>query len=1469
MRSGNHRLGTLLDNCSTDNYVTHAMAKRLKLSGEDVELEVEGVGGVKNNVDSKIYKVPVYDIYGVEHTIECYGMDVITTPADPPELESYAKVCAKFRVRPEQMKRPKYIDLLVSMREHYLLSDHKETSVGGMALYKGPLGLVFGGLDRELKFVSHKMAFNSTKVVVRTVPSCVLRATVKEVKRSFATRTDREILEFFKEESIGAQANPACGGCICGNCILGGKQMSLKDEKSYNFFFQGMRHDVEGTPEDPGPYWRIKLPWIINKNELVENKAAVIGVMNATLKKLERDKQWRAIYEQQLKDLLKKGFAREVPDSEIEEKRKAGFKIYYIAHQMALNPSSKTTPVRCVYNCSQVYKGHSLNESLALGPEYGLASLHGVLLRFREGPHAAQGDITKQYYMLRLEPEEEMMQLWLWKFAEDDQVKTFCMTRLVMGLKPSTNLAVIAMKETAKLGNFQAEKPDAHRALAKESYADNTFVTGDSHEDVKKKVEEVEFVAAHGGFKYKEWTFSGEKVPHHVISVHLPNAIGVEEEKALGVSWDVTNDELFVKVDVTSGSKKKSGSSKIIISEVTNKCILDMKQVVPKLRLRDCLSIHSKPFDPLGFVLPVRMVGNLLFRKSLQVMNTRESRETNKIKGPIPWDLEVPSEFLGEWLEYFTDLTELEKVRFSRSVVPKDADPEILPFCVTLSDSNPDSSGANIYGIWTKLDGSRIATLLMAKAKLAPLQYKGETSRQELAGAAKAARLKCWVLEHTGLKFSDFVHLLDSRIVQDMIRKDSYGFGTYAGLRVAEIQQKTDVDKWFHIESAENVADILTRGAKPKDIMPGSVWQCGPPWLVWDRNRWPITEVVLTNQEKEVVARYAHKKPSLKTLNSESSQKTSNPSTFLPGSYKSAGDAGHIDLDGLISRCGSNLGKLIRSTAFVLRYVGKLTLCSTAYGLRMVGSAPPNAGVGARPALACQALAYNSSSISKSISAKEYGEAWSFLICYEQSRRLDRSKMQSIQCIEREIEFTFPVPSLSPYALGASGRKLKQIILSPRVKNFPVGFSNKEVFVPVLPNGPLARILAQYYHDKYHTDIDSVVTHIRNEVWILNIRKIVSAVDKRCKICLIKRKKMASQLMGDLPEFRFKPSAAFSAVCMDLFGPLVIKDDCVKRGPKVAKKVWGVLYTCTASRAVQLDVAVDYSTEAVLHTIRRLLAVRGGTRIVISDPGTQLVGASNEMKQWRKGWDKETLIRFGAENSMEWNFIMASSQHQNGAAESLIKFTKGVMKSFIRVYGDSKLTLNELNTLLWETANVVNERPIGTRPNSQTDTEYLSPNSLLLGRNSSRICSGPFSSKELFESKHSSLRTRFRMVQSICDQFWSNWHKLYFPTLLWRQKWHHQKRNLQIGDVCVVQDANALRGEWRLAKVVDVFPDKHGVVRNVAIAVAPKFDGSKKFKPKALFKLRRHVSNLIVIVPVDENSEVLDQHSLAEENSQG
>ena len=333
--------------------------------------------------------------------------------------------------------------------------------------------------------------------------------------------------------------------------------MSLKDEKDYQLFIDHMRYDKDGTLEDPGPYWRVTFPWTMPKCNLIDNKQAVIGVMNATAKKLNRDPKWREIYEAQLKDLISRGFAREVSDQEILEFKKSGGVIYYIAHQMALNPDSKTTPVRTVFNCSQVYKGYSLNSSMALGPEHGLNSLHGILLRFREGMFGAQGDISKQYYMLRIEPEDSMVQLWLWQFSGETTIRTFCMNRLSMGVKPSANFAVIAMKETSKLYDFEEKYPVARKALSEDSYMDNTFITASSAAKLQSKIKEIEHVAKQGGFQYKEWIVSGENVPEQVISITLPQATEVTEEKALGIHWDVVRDQFFVKVDISLGSKKK------------------------------------------------------------------------------------------------------------------------------------------------------------------------------------------------------------------------------------------------------------------------------------------------------------------------------------------------------------------------------------------------------------------------------------------------------------------------------------------------------------------------------------------------------------------------------------------------------------------------------------------------------------------------------------------------------------------------------------------------------------------------------------------------------------------------------------------------------------------------------------------------------------------------------------------------
>ena len=150
--------------------------------------------------------------------------------------------------------------------------------------------------------------------------------------------------------------------------------------------------------------------------------------------------------------------------------------------------------------------------------------------------------------------------------------------------------------------------------------------------------------------------------------------------------------------------------------------------------------------------------------------------------------------------------------------------------------------------------------------------------------------------------------------------------------------------------------------------------------------------------------------------------------------------------------------------------------------------------------------------------------------------------------------------------------------------------------------------------------------------------------------------------------------------------------------------------------------------------------------------------AAKELSAWRKNWNLEELIRFGADKGLKTSFIMADSQHQNGGAESLIKVVKGITRLLMRVVGDTKLSLNELNTLL------ANERPIGLKPNTKTDPEYLSPNSLHLGRSSSRISSGLFTSADSFSEDPKHARTRFHLVQILTNQFWKTWQKLFFPT---------------------------------------------------------------------------------------------------------
>ena len=146
---------------------------------------------------------------------------------------------------------------------------------------------------------------------------------------------------------------------------------------------------------------------------------------------------------------------------------------------------------------------------------------------------------------------------------------------------------------------------------------------------------------------------------------------------------------------------------------------------------------------------------------------------------------------------------------------------------------------------------------------------------------------------------------------------------------------------------------------------------------------------------------------------------------------------------------------------------------------------------------------------------------------------------------------------------------------------------------------------------------------------------MVSSIRIKCVTCRKLDKKLMQQRMSQLPEHRLKPSPAFHNTFVDLFGPFTIRGVVNKRS---RGKCFGVLYTCSSSRAVYCDISQDYSTDGFLQTTRRFVTLRGYPGNIYSDSGSQIMAANKEIQDLYKQLNVNQLKEFGADKGLTWHF---------------------------------------------------------------------------------------------------------------------------------------------------------------------------------------------------------------------------------------
>lgn len=179
--------------------------------------------------------------------------------------------------------------------------------------------------------------------------------------------------------------------------------------------------------------------------------------------------------------------------------------------------------------------------------------------------------------------------------------------------------------------------------------------------------------------------------------------------------------------------------------------------------------------------------------------------------------------------------------------------------------------------------------------------------------------------------------------------------------------------------------------------------------------------------------------------------------------------------------------------------------------------------------------------------------------------------------------------------------------------------------------------------------------------------------------------------------------------------------------------------------------------------------------------------------------------------SIQWTFNTPSASHHGGAWESMIRLIRKVLCSVLH---QQTLTDEALHTVLCEAEVILNDRPITKISDDPNDLEPLTPNHLLTLKRKPTLPPGVFEQHDIY------VRRRWKQSQYISDLFWKRWAKEYLSNLQERQKWNQLNRNVKIGDVVLIADSSAPRNSWMIGKIINVFPDKGGVVRSVELKTA-------------------------------------------------
>ena len=430
--------------------------------------------------------------------------------------------------------------------------------------------------------------------------------------------------------------------------------------------------------------------------------------------------------------------------------------------------------------------------------------------------------------------------------------------------------------------------------------------------------------------------------------------------------------------------------------------------------------------------------------------------------------IEQVAEKVLVWQIWLEDLRETRTISFPRCVLEDRKGDVFSNQLHGFADASQKAYCAMVYLV---TEQRTFTKLLSAKTRVAPLKPLS-IPRLELMSARVLATLMDTVKNALSpqIQFDKVKYWLDSKTALFWIYNNGE-WKQFVQHRVNEILSLTSKEDWAHVAGTDNPADLGSRGVSATLLKNSRLWWEGPTWLCEDESKWPKFSPSVDSADIEV-------------------ERRKNATSLFTTNTDRVGVCSIVDVE----RHGT-LGKLLRVTAFVLRFINNLRGRSMNKVLN-IGN----------------------------LSTEEIEAAEHVWIKVVQKALRNRQDFQAL--------------SVQLGIVDQSG----VLVCKGRLENADLDIGSKYPIIIPKDHRFTDLVIEDCHKRVFHNKLRSTLAELRSRFWVPRGRQQVKRVLNRCLTCKwFDTKALAAPNTAPLPDFRVAKSLPFSNTGIDFAGPLFVK----------------------------------------------------------------------------------------------------------------------------------------------------------------------------------------------------------------------------------------------------------------------------------------------------------------------------------------